>query len=634
MKKVFITILVLFLVSGAGIAYFLKQRQEKVEYSFATVKRGTLIQTVSETGTVKARSELKLNFLQTGKIAKIYVQVGDKVKAGQALAELDYSSLSNQKKEAEANLMVAKANLAKLLAGASKHDIAVAQANVEQAKTAYEVALRDLEKTKKVAEENIKQAQDNLNDLTSNDSDSLTSLEQAVESAKVNLNNIKATYQKVINNKRESAFTAMEAQLSAANTALDYINTILEDDDAENTLSAKNYAYLISLNQKYSTALSLLESANADYSKANIVNSDNNAVRTAMESIINALRQTFSALNQCYLVLENSVTSSSFSQTQLDTYKSNINTQITTINSGISSLESSDQALADAILNYNTNVSTAENNLAQAQAALDDAITKAKNILESAKVTGEQQIVANEAKVDTAQESLKVAQAQLLKVKAPARQEDINLAQAQVDQAKAALNVIQTHIDNSIIKAPIDGVITKVNYEVGEQSSMAEPIILMLGENNLEVEVDISEADIAKVKVGNKVEITLDAFGDDVKFYGRVRFIEPAETIIQDVIYYKTKIDFTKIPDGYKHRIKPGMTANIIITTAQANNALIIPARAVIEKENGDKIVRILVNKKIQEKKVETGLSGDDGLIEIAKGLNEGEKVILHISKK
>ncbi len=627
-KKIILILFIIFI--GGGFAFWVFHKKNQTKYSVVAVKKGNLIQTVSETGTVKSREELELNFLQTGKIAKILVDVGDRVKVGQILAELDHSSLDIREREAKANLEVAQANLKKLLAGASTHDIAVAQANVEQAKASYEAALNELEKTKRLVKENIDQAQKTLDDLLSKNDSDLTPQEQAVETARVNLENTKAIYQRAIDNNREVALTSIESQLSSANTALDYIDRVLSDDDAEGLLSAKNSSFLIKLKESYNQSLIAVENAKKSLEDAKSKEAPIDKVSSALDIALIALRSVFDSLNYCYTVLENSSTGASFTETDLNNYKSNINSQITIISSGISSLESVSHNLADAILNYNTNVSAAENNLNQAEANLEDAITKAKNALSAAKVSGDQKIAMAQAKVDSTLEAWNVAKAQLAKIKAPARQEDVDLAKAKVQQAQAALNVIKNQIDDSIIKAPIDGVITKVNYEVGEQSLLSKPAILMLGENNLEIEVDISEADIAKLKIGDKCEITLDAFGEDVKFLGNVRFIEPAATVIQDVIYYKTKIDFIDFK-GYDKEIKPGMTANVTIITARKNNVLILPIRSIIEKEDGSKIVRVLNRGVIQEKKVKLGLYGDDGLVEIQDGLNEGEKVILRI---
>jgi HlyD family secretion protein len=140
-----------------------------------------------------------------------------------------------------------------------------------------------------------------------------------------------------------------------------------------------------------------------------------------------------------------------------------------------------------------------------------------------------------------------------------------------------------------------------------------------------EIEANIPEADIAKIKISNPAKITLDAYGSNVFFEAKVVKIDPAETIIEGVATYKTTLQFS----GNDERVKSGMTANIDILTAKAENVIAIPQRAVAQKENGDKIVKILKDDGVvEERKVTTGLKGSDGNIEITEGIQEGEKII------
>ena len=176
-----------------------------------------------------------------------------------------------------------------------------------------------------------------------------------------------------------------------------------------------------------------------------------------------------------------------------------------------------------------------------------------------------------------------------------------------------------------MIIAPVNGIITEINYEFGEQTSLTKPVIQMIGESNLEIEVDIPESDIAKIDVGQKSEITLDSFGDDEIFIGNVTFIDPAETVIQDVVYYQVKVQFS----DNLNKVKPGMTANVTIYTAQKSNVLRVPLRAV-KQNNGDKIVDVLVGENTEQKKVVIGLKGND-FIEIISGLSAGEEVVTFI---
>jgi multidrug efflux pump subunit AcrA (membrane-fusion protein) len=156
-----------------------------------------------------------------------------------------------------------------------------------------------------------------------------------------------------------------------------------------------------------------------------------------------------------------------------------------------------------------------------------------------------------------------------------------------------------------------------MEFEIGEQVNANQPALSLLTEGNLEVEVDISESDINKINVNDKVEITFDSLGEDKKFVGQVGFIEPAETVIQDVIYYKVEIYLADIASEYQTLIKPGMTTNIVITTAEKENVLIAPNRAIIDKNGSGKFLRLLVNEKLMEIPVSVGLKGDNGLVEI-----------------
>lgn len=625
-KKIIIFVIVIIVLISI---YFTFSKKKVVEYSTSPVVRGSLLQTVSETGSLKSANKINLGFANSGKIAKISVKTGETVKKDQLLAELDYSALVIEEKESRARLEVAQANLNKLVSGAAYEQIAVSQANAKKAETAYVSSLIELEKIKKTVTEEISQAEKNLNDLQSNTSYDVTTYEKAVDVARTSLNNTISTYRQARENKQDALLSTLESEQADANTALDNIYTILNDSDAETVLSIKNTNYLtntintrIDAKNLLTTAKSSLLSAKASPVKANI---DNAIINT-----MSALNKTFDSLKYCFTALEYSITSSQLSQTELDAYKTNINTNMTTISASIANVQTADQNLQTAKLNYDTNVASAEESLSQAEVNLDNAIITASNSLNTAKVNGDQKIAAAQASVDSLLKAWEVSKTQLAEIKAPARREDIALNQAQIRQAEAAMEAVTKKIENSIIKSPIDGVITEINYEEGEQVSANMPIVSLLSMNNYEIEVDISEADIAKLNIDNPAEITLDSFGDEIKFSGKVYFIEPAETIIQDVIYYKAKIEFNS-NDNYKKyssRIKTGMTANIIITANEKKNVLMIPVRAVIQKNGNGKIVRTLENGQLKEVKVATGLKGDEGMIEIVSGLKEGDQVI------
>lgn len=599
------------------------------EYTTALAERGKLIQTVSETGTLKATDEIDLNFLNTGKVAKINVSLWDKVQAGDTLAELDFSDLTIKKNEAQANVEIAQASYNKLLAGATRHEIAVVQANVNQAQTNYQNAIKELEDTRRTENENLKQAQNKLQDFISKTPEDLTAQEQAVALAETNLQNAKSTYGQILDHRKDSTFQIAESNISVATYALDIINTMLTDDIIKSGLGLKDSASLTKSKELYADGIELRDEANDCFKN---YQNGTQELGILIQKDKELLDKTFSALNEFYTVLENSVTTIHLPQNDLDAKKLSVNTQITTVSNAVNSVQTAEQNLNDAQIAYTTKVNTAEENLKQANANLSDAITSARNQLDVVEVLVKQKITTAESRVSNTKELLNIAEAQLSQIKAPARSQDVSLQKAQLKQAKAMLAVAENNIEKSILKAPIDGIITKIEYEIGEMVS-TKPIISILNSYDLEIEVDISETDISKIELGDKVETTLDAFTDDLKFYGKVLEIEPAETIIQDVIYYKVKtnIDF---PEQYLTQVKPGMTANVIITTEEKYDAMLVPSRSILDRNGDGKVIRILENGVLKEEKVEVGLRGDDGVIEVVSDLAEGTEVVTFVKKK
>jgi HlyD family secretion protein len=618
-KKYIIIPLVMIVLVIAG--YFVFNRKKPVTYNTAKITRGNIVQTVSETGTVKSESQLDLNFSVSGMLKKKLFKVGDKVKIGQILAELDYTDLTLKASQARAGIASANANLKKVQNGPTAAQISVSQAALDQAKTALSSAEKDLVNVRKTVNESIAQSEKNYKDLISVTDADITTYEQAVTVAQTAMENAKRTYQRNIDNAKTSALSTIENKFSLNTSALDAIDRILNDQDAKNLLGVKDPTYLDLTKAEYDSGLGLLSKATIDLKDAK---TDDRQLPVALDAAESSLFKAQSALNNCLITLTKSITTFDFTQSELDAFKTTVNNQLTAVGAAITTVQAAHQSYNDARLNYDNNVNTAEKNLAQSQAALSTAKINAKNALDTAKVSGDQQVTASESRVDSAKRSVEIADAQLKQLISPARSEDIALARSQLDQANSALSQINEQMDNFRIKSPIDGTVTKDNYQIGELTSPTRPVVSMIGKEMFEIEVDISESDISKINLNDKVEVTLDAFGEDLKFYGRVYFIEPAETIIQDVVYYKVKVVF----NPGKYEVRTGMTANVTITTDSRDNALVIPVRAVIEA-NGQKSAKILEGGVPKEVPIKIGLAGDEGMTELLSGLDEGQEIII-----
>lgn len=224
----------------------------------------------------------------------------------------------------------------------------------------------------------------------------------------------------------------------------------------------------------------------------------------------------------------------------------------------------------------------------------------------------------------TAESNLTLAEDELILKKAGATIEQIIVQEAQLERARADSDEIQVQIKKTILRAPINGIITRVDAKVGEIVSLNTSIVSLISNSQFEIEVNVPEADIAKLKIGNIAQITLDAYGNDIIFDAKVVTIDPAEKIIEGVATYKTTLWFTQKVEG----VKSGMTANINIITDKRENVIVIPQRAIITDKDGGKGVKILTADGVNDVKITTGLRGDAG-VEIIEGLNEDDKLVL-----
>lgn len=206
---------------------------------------------------------------------------------------------------------------------------------------------------------------------------------------------------------------------------------------------------------------------------------------------------------------------------------------------------------------------------------------------------------------------------------AEARPEDTALYEAQIRQAEAAMRSIEAQLNETEIRAPVSGIVTRVGGEVGEIVGPGEMIASLMPEGDLQVRINISEGNIVNVSPGQKARITLDAFADGTEWQGTVLEVEPAETIVGGAVYYEALVAI----DVDDPRIRRGMSANVWITTAENLRAIVVPASA-ISYDGNEPFVRILSGREPEKRPVQLGIQASDGMVEIVSGVTEGELVI------
>ena len=426
----------------------------------------------------------------------------------------------------------------------------------------------------------VAQAQANLNkQLAGATPEYIAQLQASLDKAKNDLSQAQGTgydveTSKPVQNAYDDLVVSLQSMQVVLASSLTSADNILGMD---NNMANNNFkTYLSVLNTDYlnKANMNYLETKDAkvsfDLSINSLTKSSSHAeVESSSAKAEAAMIKMKNLLYYVSLVLDNTPPIGTLSQTSLDAMKSGVQAARTDLN------------LKYATLNNNTHaIVTARNNYASYQTLVDK------------------------------------AQAALQDAKNPPREVDVASYRASLAQAVAARN-------KAIITAPIDGIVTKINHKVGESVNGSEEMIKLLSPH-YEIQVDVSETDIAKIKLGQSVSMTLDAFGEDTKFTGKVFNIDPGSTNVQDVVYYKVKISL----DDSDKSVKPGMTANVSILTDQRDNALFIPSRAIITMDAA-KQVKILQNNLAVTTTIKTGMKGDDGKIEITEGVTAGQEIIL-----
>jgi len=202
-----------------------------------------------------------------------------------------------------------------------------------------------------------------------------------------------------------------------------------------------------------------------------------------------------------------------------------------------------------------------------AQAAYDSAVAQA----ESTKAQED----AQASMIRSAQAQLRVAEAML------------QTAMANVGQQEAALKQAQVDLDHTEIRAPVDGVVVSRTVDVGQTvaASLAAPTLFTIAQDltDMEVDTNVDEADVGRIRVGLRATFTVDAFRGQT-FAGEVMQVRKAPQTVQNVVTYNVVVS-ARNPNG---RLLPGMTANVRLVVDQKDSVLKVPNAALRYRPPGE----------------------------------------------
>lgn len=217
-------------------------------------------------------------------------------------------------------------------------------------------------------------------------------------------------------------------------------------------------------------------------------------------------------------------------------------------------------------------------------------------------------------------------------------------AQQQTQQQKENVKKAQTNLGYATITSPIDGVVLSKEVEEGQTvaSSFNTPTLFKIARDltDMRVIADVDEADIGDVKEGQRVTFTVDAFPDDT-FEGQVTQVRQEATTESNVVTYEVVISAPN--DDLK--LKPGLTANVVIFTMEAKDVLAVPSKALrftpreamlnsdetITDTDAKEKVWVKEGTNLKAVAVETGMTNGT-LTQITKGLKPGTHVLIEVT--
>ncbi len=585
-RSVTVIALLVVAVSGGGTFLLLRHRkQTEGAPPTATVSRRDLSATLTATGSVRAMvgAEVKVGARVSGRVEKLYANVGDDVRAGQLIALIDDREFRAAVDQRRADVVATEA----------KWRQAVAAAAAQPHRTA--AALAEARSGVAAAGSLLQQAEVAARSQPITTTSQIEQARRSLTAAQARLAQAKATAAAQPRNSQAQVDQA-EAGLRSAQAALTRVKRGARNEEIAQAAASIRQAEAVLREDEAN-----LGRAQRLYAKGYVSGQEVDRWRTARDvaqAEAEAARERLDFLNTQTLPedLDKAQAEVERAQAVLDEAKSAM-VQV--------ELRRGDVAVAEA------EVRRAEAAIRAAEAGKSQDEIRQQEVAGARAGLGKAEASRRSALADTVQD-------QLLRCAADA-------ARGQLVQAQAALQSAETQLSYTRIAVPVSGTIASVTTQEGETVSagLAAPtFVTIIDLSRLEVDAYVDETDIGKVRVGQQATFTVDAYPDR-EFSGQVSAVYPKALIQQNVVEYDTVIT---VKDTGK-LLKPDMTANVTIFAEKHPNVLCVPNKA-IRRESGQKVVYVIESGKAVARPVKTGVR-DTQYTEILSGVSEGATMLV-----
>ena len=614
-KKKIIILIIILLASSSAYFYFSKKDTKKTTVSQKEwiVKNDNLKISIESDGKVIAEDGVELSFSVSGnnlEVQEVFIKEGDKIKKGDKVATVKTEVLELNVRSAYSSYLSALADYNQTIDGATEEQLADAKDKITSAEILLDQSKISLESTKQSAEESIQNTKnaiydtendlknakekldDNQDELGSEDvSDTYESLVDTIKSINISLDNILKESDRILGIDDKSI-----------------------NDSFENVLGAKNQSSLNQAKTSYSKSGNELKELDSLVILLNF-NSPHSEIDTVANQTILTLQEFEKHLYYMNLTLEATITSSDFSQTELNSFISTISTNRVTVNTKITAINTKTEAVddtKDSLEDYITDYEDAKRDLDDATKDLTNAEADAKRNIEN-----------SEANVKSRELNLEQIKRDYNNLVSPLTEKELASARSSLTSASVNFEKAQNELENATILSPIDGEVARLNYKTGDiiiDNGNTDPVAIIINNDTLFIEVDIEEADINKIKIGQTAYTTFDAL-DNLVLDGEVSFISlTSKTNNNGIVTYLVRI---VIMDKEDNQIREGMTVFVDFVTAEAKNVLTVPVSAVQNVNDSPSVL----NKNGEWISVTTGFT-DGKNVEIIEGLNVGDKIV------
>ncbi len=575
------------IVIVAGTAWYVMRGRKQPPGGQTTevVARRDLSSSVTATGIVRAQvgAEVRVGSRVSGRVERLYANVGEEVQAGQVIALLDDRDLQAKVDRAQADVQATEARWREASAAAAAQPeqsaaavaegeaaVAAAEARLQQAKASAESQPALTESGVDQARRALAVAQTRLDQARATASAQPEATQARIQQAEADLRAAEESLARVKRGARVEEIAGAEANVRQAEARL-------READANLRRAEELYA--------------------KDYVAAQEVDR-RRTERDVTQAEVDAGKERVALLKTQTLPEELSKAQAEVDRAQaaFDAAKS--------------------EAVQDQLREHDVTAAVAE-------------VRKAEAALEAAEA-GRSEDEVKDLEVDGARGELAKARAGLRNARAGTVQNELKrlaaeAARDEFTQAQAALRSAEAELSYTRIASPVTGIVASVATQEGETVSaglQAPTFVTIIDLLRLEVCAYVDETDIGKVKVGQDAVFTVDAYAAQ-DFTGRITSISPKALIAQNVVEYEAIIAIDNV-DG---SLKPDMTATVTIFAEQHEDVLCVPNKA-IRREAGQKVVYVLENGAPVAQPIKTG-ARDGHYTEVLSGVEEGARVLV-----